>query len=114
VNNQVAMVVQDGQALKIRSRDLQVGDIIKVSDEGSIPCDMVLLSSAYADGQCYVTTANLDGETNLKVGKVLDSKKKFVITGCCLICLYIIRVDKVYIYMTLLVCLLLLLLSLLL
>ena len=34
------------------------------------PADMVLLSSSHDDGTCYITTANLDGETNLKVGHI--------------------------------------------
>ena len=46
---------------------MQVGDIVKVMVEEELPCDMVLLSSHDEDGECYVTTANLDGETNLKV-----------------------------------------------
>ena len=45
----------------------QVGDIVKVVIEQELPCDMVLLSTATEEGECYVTTANLDGETNLKV-----------------------------------------------
>ena len=31
------------------------------------PCDLVVISSEDPEGTCYITTANLDGETNLKV-----------------------------------------------
>ena len=46
---------------------IQVGDIVKVVSNESIPCDMVMLSSHDSEGECSITTANLDGETNLKV-----------------------------------------------
>ena len=46
----------------------QVGDIVRVSSNEGIPADMVMLSSHDPEGECYITTANLDGETNLKVG----------------------------------------------
>ena len=45
----------------------QVGDIVRVQANEEFPCDMVMLSSNDPEGKCYVTTANLDGETNLKV-----------------------------------------------
>ena len=45
----------------------QVGDIIKCYTNDEIPCDTVLLSSDDRLGECFITTANLDGETNLKV-----------------------------------------------
>ena len=45
-----------------------MGDIIRVQANEEFPCDMVMLSSNDPEGKCYVTTANLDGETNLKVG----------------------------------------------
>ncbi|KAL6930714.1 probable Probable phospholipid-transporting ATPase DRS2 [Hanseniaspora guilliermondii] len=47
--------------------DLHVGDIIKLKSEESVPADIVLLSSSEPEGVCYIETANLDGETNLKI-----------------------------------------------
>ena len=44
----------------------QIGDVIKVEKDEDIPCDMVILSSSEEDGSCYITTVNMDGETNLK------------------------------------------------
>lgn len=67
INNSEAYVIRGGISMKVRSMDLRVGDIIKVTDDASIPCDMLLLSSANADGRCHITSVNLDGETNLKV-----------------------------------------------
>lgn len=40
---------------------------MKVKVNQGFPCDLVMLSSYDPEGKCYVTTANLDGETNLKV-----------------------------------------------
>ena len=41
--------------------------MVKVLNDEEFPCDLVLLSSSNEEGQCHITTANLDGETNLKV-----------------------------------------------
>ena len=60
------LVSGDDKLVKIRSRDIRVGDIIQINDEEEIPCDLLLLSSSHMDGSCSITTANLDGETNLK------------------------------------------------
>jgi phospholipid-translocating ATPase len=51
---------------------LRVGDIVKVQKDEFFPADLVLLSSSYDDGICYVETMNLDGETNLKLKQGLE------------------------------------------
>jgi magnesium-transporting ATPase (P-type) len=48
---------------------IQAGDIVKLSGQCAVPVDLLLImTSLHSDGnQCYVETANIDGETNLKL-----------------------------------------------
>ncbi|ETW08630.1 hypothetical protein H310_01166 [Aphanomyces invadans] len=65
----------DGQTwIEILWKDLRVGDLVRVVDSQPFPADMVLLTSSSNDGQVYVETANLDGETDLKIRSCPDSK----------------------------------------
>ncbi|GMF25159.1 unnamed protein product [Phytophthora fragariaefolia] len=46
--------------------ELKVGELVRVGENEEVPADMILVASGSPNGQCYVMTANLDGESSLK------------------------------------------------
>ncbi|XP_020907982.1 probable phospholipid-transporting ATPase IF isoform X2 [Exaiptasia diaphana] len=76
VNNRPCRVVINGKVEDVPSKSIKVGDIVRVKDNEEFPCDLVVLSCEDPDGVCYITTANLDGETNLKVRNAVSSTTK--------------------------------------
>uniref|UniRef100_A0A7N0T324 Phospholipid-transporting ATPase n=1 Tax=Kalanchoe fedtschenkoi TaxID=63787 RepID=A0A7N0T324_KALFE len=65
-NNRMALVLLHNQFQHKKWKDIRVGEIIKVSANETLPCDIVLLSTSDPTGVAYVQTINLDGESNLK------------------------------------------------
>ncbi|XP_062311989.1 phospholipid-transporting ATPase IF-like, partial [Osmerus eperlanus] len=66
VNGAPVLVVRSGSLVQTRSKNIRVGDIVRVAKDETFPADLVLLSSERVEGTCHITTASLDGETNLK------------------------------------------------
>uniref|UniRef100_A0A8C1WTA1 Phospholipid-transporting ATPase n=1 Tax=Cyprinus carpio TaxID=7962 RepID=A0A8C1WTA1_CYPCA len=66
VNGAPVFVVRSGSLVQTRSKNIRVGDIVRVAKDETFPADLVLLSSDRAEGTCHITTTSLDGETNLK------------------------------------------------
>ena len=79
-NDQPALVLRDGHWTNVKWREINVGDYLQIKESELVPADMLVLAtqllkleegqqesgSANEAGVCFVDTAALDGETNLK------------------------------------------------
>eukprot|EP01006_Ploeotia_vitrea_P062659 TRINITY_DN84196_c0_g1_i1.p1 TRINITY_DN84196_c0_g1~~TRINITY_DN84196_c0_g1_i1.p1 ORF type:complete len:1149 (-),score=116.15 TRINITY_DN84196_c0_g1_i1:64-3510(-) len=62
----VTQVVGGKEVADVRADALQVGDFVKVPRDHGFPADLLVIHTPLEDGRCYIETANLDGETNIK------------------------------------------------
>ncbi|SCU78409.1 LAFA_0A06458g1_1 [Lachancea sp. 'fantastica'] len=64
-NNELYEVLSTAQL--VPSKDLKVGDLIKIGKGARAPADLVLLQSSEASGENFIKTDQLDGETDWKL-----------------------------------------------
>ncbi|XP_030380465.1 probable phospholipid-transporting ATPase VA isoform X2 [Scaptodrosophila lebanonensis] len=72
--NNTTCRVYDGETERYKRtkwQDLRVGDIVHLSNNETVPADILLLRTSETHGVCYIDTCDLDGETNLKRREVV-------------------------------------------
>lgn len=57
VNKSMVTVVRNSVETDIRCEDILPGDLVRVSKDCDVPCDLVLLKSS-DNGKCFITTGD--------------------------------------------------------
>ena len=78
LNHSKARVLKGSTFENVRWVSVKVGDIVRVESEEPFPADLVLLATSEPEGLCYIETANLDGETNLKIKQAIPETANLV------------------------------------
>ncbi|XP_054163939.1 phospholipid-transporting ATPase VD-like [Oppia nitens] len=78
VNNSICrrFDAKTNRFVKTKWQDIYVGDFVHLSCDEKVPADILILKTSDESGLCYVETANLDGESNLKQRQVVKGYAK--------------------------------------
>ncbi|XP_018331633.1 probable phospholipid-transporting ATPase IA isoform X4 [Agrilus planipennis] len=80
-NHRIVDVLKGESWIPTKWKKVVVGDIVRISNNSFFPADLILLSSSEPQGMSFIETANLDGETNLKIRQAHPSTAKVTSTN---------------------------------
>ncbi|CAD8136462.1 unnamed protein product [Paramecium pentaurelia] len=66
VNAMECTKIVNNKQVKTTWANVRVGDLLFVSENEMFPADLIVLTSYFESGVCYIETSSLDGEKNLK------------------------------------------------
>ncbi len=77
-NSKIYDVVKDNGMVKMKSKDLKIGDIVVLRKGDRIPADMLTLYSDNEQGTLFLKTDQLDGETDWKLRKAIKKTQTMI------------------------------------
>ena len=66
IRNYLKLNRSTNQTEIVHCQDLTVGNIVQIEEHQEIPADCILITSSNLNGNAYLNTMSLDGETSLK------------------------------------------------
>ncbi len=64
--------------VRVKSKDLRVGDIVKMEGGDRVPADLITLYSDNDQGTLFLKTDQLDGETDWKLRKAVKMTQTLI------------------------------------
>ena len=74
-------MARQGGFVRVKSKDLKVGDVVRIEGGDRVPADMVTLYSDGDQGTLFLKTDQLDGETDWKLRKAVKMTQSFLQSG---------------------------------